>query len=177
MKTIDPTAPITAALSKRAGLETEIQDLNQRAADSTARLAALESGCDLGDDKALAEITRLQVMTNLFPRRLSVREQAFAETETEILQACHGLISNDLSPRLRELLNKARAKAEAALKPHFSLKPDLEQAVEKSATVSELAGLYASTSIQGSPLGGVLAYAQRLLEIWQRINQIENKLA
>jgi hypothetical protein len=174
---MNPSEKLQAALQAVHDRTDELAELNQMAADATARKLSLETTCDLSDEKALAEIARLQVLDSLLPRRIDHRTDALTEAEKSLLSACHAFIHQDLGPRTRRMVKRAKDKARESLAPLFSDTVALEKAVEKTALVTELQGFTYYATIHTDPPGGLLAYAERLLQTWADCDAHEAKLA
>jgi hypothetical protein len=82
-----------------------------------------------------------------------------------------------INPRLRDLLDRARNAAKAALGPHFSQPKELNAAVESSGLVSELTRISGNITIEGNPQRGAVRYAEELLSAWKQADVIEAKLS
>ena len=170
------TKALESAIQSVADATAEIAALGQLANDSSMRRNSLECSCDLVDEKALAEITRLQVIEALMPRRIANREEALTKLESDLLNAAHGFIREHLGPRCRTLINRAKDKARAEFRSHFTDKAELEQVLEKSALVVELENLSYRAKVREQPPGQLVAYAQQLLRTWSECDALETKL-
>jgi hypothetical protein len=168
--------PLQIELTKFRKLENELSELRKHYETTSAWRAEQERTADLSDKAALTEIGRLQVLTNLLPSRITGREESLVQAEAELLQTAHKFISEQLSPQLRELLSSVREKAKAALLPHFSDTDELQTAVEKTAGVVEVKNLESGTTINHNPPGGVVSYAQHLINIYQKVESLTAKL-
>lgn len=175
MKSNAATEPLLAARKAFTDNRAERVQLNQLATDTTARKLTLEVTCDLGDEKALAEITRLQVMESLIPRRLLNREEVGVTVGAGLLESCHKFISQSLAPRIRAMVASAREKTSAALQPHFSNRDDLERAVNKSGLVCELESFLYYATLRDEHGDGLLAYTDRLLKTWADCDAKESR--
>lgn len=143
------------------------------AADTSARRLALEVGCDLADEKALVEITRLQVVEALLPRRIAARDESLAQVERNILDAADKFVRSELLPRLRTLTEQAEAKAKAALAPLYSDPERLAHAINNSSLVMELGFLSPTITTPHN----VVSYAQNFLATWDKVQAIAAKLS
>ena len=171
------TQNLESALCKYSSLQSEIEDIRRRSADSTTRLAALETSCDLDDAGALGEIGRLQTACVLLPNRLSAKERALTETEAAILKICQEFIATTLIPKLRSLRQKTEAKTKTELQPFFPDTTTLDAAISSSALISSLNALDYIATITANPFDGVLGYAQRTLEAWEQAKNFEAKIS
>lgn len=171
------TQNLESALSKYSSLQAEIEDIRRRSADSTTRLVALETSCDLDDAGALGEIGRLQTACALLPNRLSAKERALTETEAAILETCQEFISNTLTPKLRSLRQKTEAKVKTELQPFFPDTTTLNAAISSSALISGLNALDNIVTLTANPFGGFLHYAQRTLEAWKQAEIFEAEIS
>lgn len=165
---------LISALAARTDLEAEVGKLERLSTDTTACLKEIETTCTLDDGKALAEITRLQVVSNLLPRRISAREEALVKADETLMQYAGALVADVLGKRNRALLARARAQARTALEKHFKAGPQLDDAVERSAIVAELSA--SSPTIEANPGDGAVGYARRLLALSDALDAIEAKL-
>lgn len=176
MKTSTAIEPLKSALAKRNNLVSEIADLHRLSESQTASLASLETSCDLADKTALDEIARSQTILALLPRRVAARENALTESEHALLKACHSFISENLAPRIRELIKRAKAKASAQLKAHYADADELERAVNKTTMVVDLERFIFWATIRDSTGNQLCQYAEQLLNTWAECDQREAKL-
>lgn len=167
------TEPLRASIRTNAELDAEIVTLNQLVTDTAARRQSLECSCDLADEKSLDEITRLQVVEALLPRRIAARVASKDEAEKNIVAAAHAFIRAGLGPRTRALLEQAKAKAKAAFAPLYTDPDLLDKAVQNSSLVMEL---WAMSPTISQP-ANVVRYAEDLLALWAKADAIEAKLA
>lgn len=175
MKNLE-TQNIESALEKHARLQAEIEDLRRLSADSTTRLATLETSCDLGDAGALGEVGRTQILVALLPRRLAAKEQALDGTEPEILKAVHNFIETTLAPKIRNLRQKAEGKMKTELQPIFPNAETLNAAIFSSALISGMEKLANVVTIQAQPFDGAIKYARRTLDAWEQAKTFEAKI-
>jgi hypothetical protein len=169
--------PFTSKSRTVTAARAELATLEQLTTDTTARRQSLECSCDLADENALAEITRLQVMEALLPRRIFHREEARNLAETGLLAASHEFIYQQLGPRIRAMIVRAKAKATAELSSHFSDKDELERVVNKSVLVAELEGFSHYATVRNEPADRLVPYAEQLLRTWAECDAREAKLA
>jgi hypothetical protein len=174
MKSSSPDKPLRAALTRRAALVTELENLTALSADTTARLAKLESECDLLDAEALTEISRLQTIAELLPRRAASKEQQIAEATGAILTECHSLVQKHLGPTVRRIEAHTRERVRNDLRPHFGDEIELEQAVDKSSTIQEVNELGFTVRLENpTEPEQVLKYAERLLAAFDRLSKLD----
>lgn len=165
---------LQAALAKRNNIESQIPGLQKLANDKAARLAELENSCDLSDEKALAEIGRLQALTVLLPRRMAAREAALFLANKELLDAANNFICKNHGPRVRELNIRAEAKVRKELAGHFAA-IDLDRMVSSAALVGEANTLGISST--DDPMGGPVVYVERILSLSSKADAFEKKLS
>lgn len=166
MKNSDPSSIIKAALEKVTALEVEIPRLKELSDRSSAALIALELSVDLADAKGLVEVTRLQTVNALVPRRISAREDDLLAARAGLLETCHSFVMENLGPRCRELLERIRAKVATELRPHFN-ELELPAAVEQSAIVQELQHIQMVGTIRQPSDNQTKTYALQLVQAWQ----------
>lgn len=167
--------PVEAALKDVQNRSAELVALQKQAKDSDARLELLVEDADLADKAALTEIGHLQIFEALIPRRIAKREEAFVQAEADLLKTCHTFISEQHSPRVKELVVLAETRTAEALRPHFAQEKDLELAVSNSTLVIEVKSL--SVNLEGRPFAGVTEYASRIMDASQRADRIAAQLS
>ncbi|TAL06144.1 MAG: hypothetical protein EPO07_02330 [Verrucomicrobia bacterium] len=131
----------------------------------------------MGDEKALAEITRLQVVEALLPRRIANREEAINYNEATLLKAGHDFISQHLGPRIRSMVERAKKSARARLETDFPDALALDLAVDGSALVRELDGFLRYATLSNYTGDDLTRYAERLLRTWSDCDAREAKLS
>ncbi|HEX3857682.1 MAG TPA: hypothetical protein VHY30_10360 [Verrucomicrobiae bacterium] len=165
--------PIHTALEKLNQGVAEVASLENLLTSNATTLRGLEANCDLGDDRALTIITRLQVIESLLPRRIETKKDALPALEQGILESCYQAITGLIGPKIRSLREKAEARVRTALSPHFADPTTLAMSVSGSELLRELDNLGVFASVQSDPLGGVIPYAERILKTWESVELFE----
>jgi hypothetical protein len=173
-RTPSPAEFLESAIAARRKSQTELSDLRKLLADKSAQQAALETTGDLHNPAVLAEIGRLQIFTELLPRRIAAKENDDLKSEASLTQATNQFIREHLGPRVRRLAARTRAAVEAQLSPHFPDAAALIVAVAGSERVRSVAGLDWSASI--NPVHGAIAHAEGALKSWRDADKFENQL-
>ncbi len=176
MKPQTPAESVFAALEKMAQQEAENTGLNARLADSQAELTRLSVDGDLDDSKTIATIARLQIFTHLLPARILARQAATELAQKALLGACHDFISQQLSPRLREVMARARSKVRDSLKEHFIDGIKLIRAVDESKLVMDLTAIGQTATIRHLPADEAVQYAEDLLAALNALEAVSAKL-
>ena len=91
------------------------------------------------------------------------------------MQAAHRSITETLGPRCRTLTDAARAKARKALATAYTDESRLELAIEQSDLVREFSII--SPTVTDNPSNGTVAYAKSLLDLSNRLDEMEKKLS
>jgi len=169
-----PDKPLRTAIAAHASLIVELANLSALSTETASRLTQLEAEADLSDTKALSEITRLQTVNELLPRRIASREQALANAVGTVLAECHTLVQTHLGPTARRIVAQTRARVETALRPHFREELELDRAVNASVQMQEVNGLEWSVKVEDPrDPAGVLRYAERLLQAAARLQEMD----
>lgn len=146
-------------------LEAEVANLPAHVEAANANLARLEASVNVDDDVALASVGVAQIKAALLPRRLVAKQDALVKLKADLLEACGHYILTQLGRQARELDAAVVAKTTAELRPHFRTEPELHRAVITSVAVTEVRALCDGARLEVDPIGGVMNYAKRLLEL------------
>jgi hypothetical protein len=165
---------LESAIAARLKSQTELSDLRKLLADKSARQAELETAGDLQDAAVLAEISRLQMLTGLLPRRIAAKQEDDLKAEQALTQATNQFIREHLGPRVRKLAVRTETIVKAELTPHFHDPAALILAVAGSERVRHIATL--DYSVSTNPARGALEHAQTALQSWSAADKFENDL-
>jgi hypothetical protein len=171
IQTSSKTSPVQlleTAIAVRRKSQTELSDLDKLLAEKSARHAALKTTGDLHDPAVLAELSRLQIVTELLPHRIAARKQDDAKAEQALTEATNRFIREHLGPRVRRLAAQTRATVEAELSLHFKDPTALIVGVAQSERVRGIEAL--SGTITVTPARGAVAHAQAALQSWTAAN-------
>ncbi len=166
---------IQANLAHRIDMLNEIAELTDLIASTGSQLKQLEETGDITAKPVIAQIAELQILAALLPRRLAAREQAFNDFDGKLLQEVNECIPRVISPRNRQLSERTTAKLKISLGSIYADPVALDAAIRRSDPMTTLMGTCPSIT---SPelVGGIVRYAQRVLDAWNNLDAIEAKL-
>lgn len=169
-----PVQSLETAIAARRKSQTELSDLGQLLTETSTRQAALEKTGDLHNAAVITEIGRLQILTQLLPRRIAAKEEADAKAEETLTQAANQFIREHLGPRVRHLAARTRAIVEAELSSHLPEPSALIVAVAQSERVRKIESLDWAATLQ--PMRGATSHAESALKSWLAADDFENTL-
>jgi hypothetical protein len=138
MKSFSPDATLREAMAALGSAVRKLETSRTVSSETATLLWSLEETADLGDAAALAEITRLQTIANLSPHRVAFEERAVADKAGALLEACHSFIGEHLGPFCRRIMAQTQKRVRQSLRPHFPDSAELENAMQRSASVLEV---------------------------------------
>jgi len=165
---------LESAIATRRKSQTELSDLGKLLAETSARQVALEKTGDLHNAAVITELGRLQIFTQLLPRRIAAQEEADARAEETLTQAANQFIQQHLGPRIRRLTARTRAIVEGELSSHFRDPSALIIAVAQSERVRKIESLDWAASLQ--PMRGAISHAEGALQAWLAADEFEKAL-
>jgi hypothetical protein len=160
------TEQLQSGLGKCQGIKAAIAKDEKLLADSTTELAALEVSADLSNGSTLGQLSKLQTIVMVAPKRLAARREEFSAAKKTLLAECGSFIATAFGPRYKDLEGRAVAKVEANLKPFFGEEHGLRQAAYGTKELSALEPLKAQTFLRDADPEDAMRLAQELLDAW-----------
>jgi hypothetical protein len=169
-----PVQQLKAAMAVRQRSQAEIAGLRELLAEKSARRVALETNGDLNSGFVITEIGKLQVLTELLPRRIAFKEEEDVKAEENLVAATNDFIRGALAPRLQQLEERTRVIVEKELSVHIHDAARLFRAVAGSERVRAVGRLSCAVSFQ--PQWGAMVHAEGALKAWVDADEFEKRL-
>jgi hypothetical protein len=158
-------------------LEAAIPSLEKLFSDAKSRLEILEETADLNDGAALAEISSLQTLLQLKPRRTNRARADFQKQLAGLFASARRFRDEAILPRYSDLKGKVAARVRKKIASHYADETLLEQAVEASSIVTELNSIVQRAQAGGNEEYRPAQYAERLIAVWADLDVFEAKHA
>jgi len=156
-------------------LRAELVTLASLAEAAKAKLPALSASFNPANPEEVSELARLATLDRALPIKIDAVERSEILQRETLLQLTHDFISSQISPLVHATEQRAREKARADLRAHFSDELALSRAVDSSASVTEAKG-YILTVRTPEP-GLLFAYVERVLEIADKVQAAANRIS
>ncbi len=176
MKSNPAIESLQSNLAHRVDRVNEITSLQNSIGSTGDLLKQLEETADITSKPIMDQIIQLQAMSAMLPRRIAALEKALNDFDQKLTQKVHDCISQVISPRAQQLAVRTRANVKATLRSLYSDSAALDAAVHNSDQVRTLTGIAPSIT-NPEHRGGIVNYAQSLLDVWNNLDAIEAKLA
>jgi hypothetical protein len=164
---------IQSELAAYVACEAEIPRLEKFFGDNKAALERLEVSADLGDAAAMAEITRLQAIRELEPRRIESARAAFREQHARLFTVATEFSGAEIQPRCISLRAKVGEGIKKQIARHYGDEQSLLDAIDGSSVIVKLKRLAGAALDNGNQQYRPKAFAEQLIAVWGELDQFE----
>lgn len=173
-KTI-PTADLESYLEMCQRIAADMARVRTLLTNSAAEFPALAASADLSNDATLNQLSKLQTIVTVAPKRLEALQQELSAAQRVLLDAAQSFIQIHFAPRCNTLKARALEKVERKLKHLFPDQDALRAAAYGTKELSHIGTIQQRAVINLFNPEEAMPYAQELLEAWRAADAFEQQ--